>query len=244
MAIIPTLRSSLHGSLLIATLLAAALTVPLPAEDSVAIAAFAEAFSGSDEAAKRAALPAIIAMGKDADDTVYRLLVQAVGDPQTHDVAVPALRARSGLAPNFFDHGPGYPGYPQSDTASDWNAWLASRGQDQERTRTLNDQSRRIAALAAPSTPSVGGAAAASAASPAAAASERAHASATPMPPSDLGSLSRIVFADGSTLVGHVVDRHRDANGVVLTVEFIHQDGGGREVIPIERIARIEADAP
>jgi hypothetical protein len=30
----------------------------------------------------------------------------------------------------------------------------------------------------------------------------------------------------------------------VLSVEFIHRDGGGREVIPIDRIARIEDDAP
>ena len=62
-------------------------------------------------------------------------------------------------------------------------------------------------------------------------------------PASDLGKLSRIIFADGATVVGHVIDLHRAADGTVLSVEFFHRDGGGREVIPIDRIARIE-DAP
>jgi hypothetical protein len=235
-------------TLLIATLLAAIITLPLRAADgdaaTVAVAAFAQAFSGNDEAAKRAAMPAVIALGRDADDTVYRLLVQAVGDQQTHDVAVPALRARSGLSPNFFDHGPGYPGYPQSDAPADWNAWLASRTQDKEKERTLADLAHRLAKLESAASTPAGAASGASGSGPPAAATEHQQAGAATAPPSDLGRLSRIIFTDGATVVGHVVDRHKDADGTVLSVEFIHRDGGGREVIPIDRIARIEDDAP
>jgi hypothetical protein len=240
-----TITSTLRNALLIATLLAAAVTMPLAADDGDAVTVFAKAFSGGDEAAKRAAMPAVIALGKDQDDTVYRLLVQAVGDAQTHDVAVPALRARSGLSPNFFDHGPGYPGYPQSDAGADWSAWLASRTQDKEKERTLADHARRIDALAKEDSTSGSSAkVSAPAADQPAAAGDHQHAGAGAGPPSDLGKLSRIIFTDGSAVVAHVVDRHKDANGTVLSVEFIHRDGGGREVIQIDRIARIEDDAP
>lgn len=235
---------TLRTTLLIAILLAV-VALPLQAADdasAAAVAAFTQSFAGGDEAAKRAALPAVIALGRDADDTVYRLLVQAVGDPQTHDVAVPALRARSGLSPTFFDHGPGYPGYPQSDATADWNAWLASRTQDKEKERTLADLSRRLAALstAAATTTAVP----APGSGPPAEASEHQHAPSATAPPGDLGRLSRIIFTDGATVVGHILSRHKDADGTVIAVEFIHRDGGGREVIPIDRIARIEDDAP
>jgi hypothetical protein len=224
-------------SLLIAALLATAAALPLAAEDGDAIAAFTQAFAGSDAAAKRAALPAIIAMGRDADDTVYRLLVQAVGDPQTQDVAVLALRARCAQSPHPYDRGPSNPSYVPLDTPDDWNRWLALRTQYQERERALADISRRLAALTASESSAAGPAT--GAAAPAAGAEHKPAKAGAP-PAGDLGRLSRIIFADGATVVGHVVELHRDANGVALSLEFIHREGGGREVIPIERIARIE----
>jgi len=233
MTITGTLRT-----LMFASLFAAVSAVSLRADDSAAIAAFAQAFSGSDAGAKRAAMTPIIALGRDADDTVYRLLVQAVADPQTQDVAIQALRARCAQSPFPYDRAPSFPGDLPVDTPADWNHWLALRTQYKDKERTLADESRRLDALA--KSTSTAKEAAPGSATPSAAA-DRQHAKAETPPPSDLGPLSRIIFTDGATMVGHIVERHRDANGTELSIEIIHPDGGGREVIPIDRIARIEA---
>jgi hypothetical protein len=238
--VIMNITCTFHRMLLIGTLLAASIIMPLQAEDSDAIAAFTQASAGSDAAAKRAALTAISAMGRDADDTVYPLLVQAVGDPQIHDVAVLALRTRTQQSPYPYDRPPSFPGYLALDTPPDWDRWLALRSQYKEKERALADEARRLAALSKPSSSAAGGASGSAAPT---AGAERRPASAAPALASDLGQLSRIIFADGATVVGYVITRHRDADGTVLSVEFIHQNAGGREVIPIDRIARIE-EAP
>jgi hypothetical protein len=230
---------SMRTILLLLVLLAAA--APLAAEDRSAAEVIADvttAMSGSDSGAKRMALLPLIALGSAYDDDVYRLLVQAVADQQTHDIAIPALRARSGLNPTFFDHGPGYPSYPASDAAADWNAWLAARSSDKARERTLADLSHRLAALDAASATH-----APAAAAPAAAADAKKARAGMP-PAEDATGLSRIIFTDGAIMVGRIIDRHRDAAGNELSVEFIHRDGSGREVIPIDRIARIESYVP
>ncbi len=213
---------------------------PAQGEDGDAVAAFAQAFAGSDAAAKREALAAVIALGREADDTAYPLLVQAVGDPQTHDVAVLALRSRTDHSPYPYDRGPSFPGYLPLDTPADWNHWLALRTQYKDRERALADEKSRLAKLSASASTSTAAGAAAGSAAPGATARQKPARTA---PAGDPGQLSRIIFADGATVVGFIVDRHRDANGTVLSLEFIHRDGGGREVIPIDRIARIE-DAP
>jgi hypothetical protein len=235
-----TVTTALHFRLLIAALLAAIVAMPLRADDGGAIAAFTQAFSGSDAGAKRTALTAIAAMGQDADDTVYPLLVQAVGDPQTQDVAVLALRARTAQSSHPYDRAPSNPSFLPLDSPADWNRWLAVRTQYKERERALADLARRLAAL---SKDDAGGTKTTTASATASAAAEQKPAKSGPPPPTDLGKLSRIIFTDGATVVGHVVDLHRAADGTVLSVEFFHRDGGGREVIPIDRVARIE-DAP
>lgn len=232
--------SSPRFRLLIATLFAAVVALPLWGDDGAAVAAFAQAFAGSDAAAKRTALAAIAALGQDQDDTVYRLLVQAVSDPQTQDVALLALHARCAQSPHPYDRAPSNPSYLPLDSPADWNRWLAIRTQYKERERALADLARRLAVLekAAADDAKTAGAGAAAHAS-----AETKQANAAPAPDKDLGRLSRIIFTDGATVIGHVLALHRDADGTVLSVEFYHRDGGGREVIPIDRIARIE-DAP
>jgi hypothetical protein len=230
---------SLSLRLLLSTLFAAIVALPLRGDDGDAVAAFAQAFSGSDAAAKRTALTAIVALGQDQDDTVYRLLVQAVSDPQTQDVAVLALHARCAQSSHPYDRPPSNPSYLPLDTPADWNRWLAMRTQYKERERALADLARRLAALEK----AAGEAKAAPTAAAANTGGEKKPSSAAPAPDKDLGRLSRIIFTDGATVIGHVLEMHRDADGTVLSVEFYHRDGGGREVIPIDRIARIE-DAP
>ena len=225
---------------LIAALLTTITAMPLAADDHDAVAAFTAAFSGGDAAAKRTAMTAIIALGRDEDDTAYRLLVQAVNDPQTHDVAVPALRARCAQSSHPYDRAPSNPAFVPLDTPDDWNRWLAARTQYVERDRALADLARRLATL---SKAAASEAPAAPASAAADAGAGHGPASARAAPAGDPGRLSRIIFADGATVMGHVLDLHRAADGTVLSVEFVHRDGGGREVIPIDRVARIE-DAP
>jgi hypothetical protein len=235
-----TVTSALHCNLLIATLLAAIVALPLRADDAAAIAAFTQALSGSDAGAKRTAMTAIIALGQDEDDAVYRLLVRAVSDPQTQEGAILALRARCAQSPHPYDRAPSNPSYLPLDTPADWNRWLAVRTQYQERERAMADLARRLAAL---EKADASESKAATVSATASAGAERKPASAATAPAGDPGRLSRIIFADGATVMGHILAMHRDTDGTVLSVEFIHHDGGGREVIPIDRIARIE-DAP
>lgn len=235
-----TVTTALRIPLLIAAVLATVMAGPLKADDTSAVAAFTQAFAGSDAAAKRTALTAIAAMGQDADDTVYPLLVQAVGDPQTQDVALLALHARCAQSPHPYDRAPSNPSYLPLDTPADWNRWLAVRTQYKEREKALADIARRLAAL---EKADARGTQPATASATASAGAEQKTAKAGAAPASDLGKLSRIIFTDGATVVGHVIDLHRAADGTVLSVEFFHRDGGGREVIPIDRVARIE-DAP
>jgi hypothetical protein len=114
-----------------------------------AIASFARAFAGDDSTAKREAVRAVSALGTSFDDVVLALLVQAANDRQTHDEAVVALRARTGLSPNYLNRGSGYPNYPYTDDGRDWSAWLAARTRDQRQWRLLQLEEQQITELQA-----------------------------------------------------------------------------------------------
>ncbi len=105
---------------------------------SDATAEFQRVFSGNDAAAKRQVVRHYADRGTSDDDVVLPLLVAAVGDRQTHEEAVAALRERTGLKPPIYQGQSHYPGYPPSDHPQSWRYWLA----DRQRER---DQDARIA---------------------------------------------------------------------------------------------------
>jgi hypothetical protein len=207
---------------------------------------FAEAFAGDDSTPKREAVRSVSSLGKENDDEAYKLLVQAVNDRQTHDDAVLALRTRTGLAPTINNRGTGYPGYPNSDDASDWNAWLAARTKEKSDAKKIADQELKLKALENPkkkdsatkdapgkdgTTPPASGETATVTAPPAPRQAE---------PPNDLGHPSRIIFKNGSSLVCYVTSKRLDSDGVVQSVRIVHLEGGGEETLSADLIVRID----
>ena len=227
------------------------------ATENEAVTAFTQAFAGGDATPKRESLRAVAALPKEMDDIVYRLLVQAVGDRQTHDDAVLALRARSGLQPTIYNKGNGYPGYPNSDEPADWNAWLAARTKDKEQTKQLADQAKQLKDLedkkkkdakdkagGAGCTTDSGKTADNGKPSTADAGTTTESKTSTPEPPpNDLGKPSRIIFKNGGSLVCYVIFKRTDSDGVLQSVRIIHLDGGGEETLAADLIARIEESA-
>jgi hypothetical protein len=218
-----------------------------PPPDPQAVVDFNQAMGGGDSTAKREALRAVAALGKDFDDAVFKCLVAGTADRQTHDEAVMALRSRTGLSPGLLNAGPGYPGYPISDSAADWATWLAARTKEKADKKQLADQAAKIKDLEKKkddkdkgkdgdkpddqATAKGGDAAEGKKAAPA----EQA--------PSDLGKPSRIIFKNGGSLVCYVIFKRTDPEGVLQSVRIVHLDGGGEETLAADLIARIEESA-
>jgi hypothetical protein len=208
--------------LLIATALAAA----DPTE------AFQQAMAGESREAKQAALGALNGLGKDQDAAVFAALIAAIADRQVGDDAIAALRARAGVAKSG-STGPGYPGYPRSDSAADWSAWVDARNRDleqQAKLKKIEDGLKK----AGPATTAAPGPDATVEAST----DEPKHAI-----PDDLGKLARISFKAGGNLVCYIRTRRLDADGKLVSVRIVHADGAGEETIAASLISRIDDDA-
>lgn len=218
-----------------------------PPPDPQAVIDFGTAMAGVDSTAKREALRAVAALGKDYDDAVYRCLVQATADRQTHDEAVYALRSRTGLAPGLLNAGPGYPGYPISDSAADWATWLAARTKEKAEKKQLADQAAKIKELEKKKDDKDKGKDGVpgddKAAGTTGGAAEGRKAATGEPPPSDLGKPSRIIFKNGGSLVCYVIFKRTDPDGVLQSVRIVHLDGGGEETLAADLIARIEESA-
>ncbi len=221
-----------------------------PPPDPQAVIDFGTAMSSSDSTVKREALRAIAALGKDYDDAAIRCLVQATGDRQTHDDAVLALRSRTGLNPGILNAGPGYPGYPISDSAGDWGSWLAARTKDKAEKKQIADQAAKIKDLEKKKEEKEKGKegglpADGPAGKPGEAteATEGRKSAAPEQAPSDLGKPSRIIFKNGGSLVCYVIFKRTDPDGVLQSVRIVHLDGGGEETLAADLIARIEESA-
>jgi hypothetical protein len=216
-----------------------------PPPDPQAVVDFGPAMASGDSTVKREALRAVIALGKEFDDAAYKCLIQATGDRQTHDDGVLALRSRSGLSPGILNSGPGYPGYPVSDSGADWAAWLAARTKDKAEKKQIADQAAKIKDLEKKKDEKdkVGDKPAdkpGDAGAPAASEAKKAPAE---QAPSDLGKPSRIIFRNGGSLVCYVIFKRTDPDGVLQSVRIIHLDGGGEETLTADLIARIEESA-
>jgi hypothetical protein len=225
------------------------------------LAIFNKALGSGDSTEKREALRGLAGLGKDKDDEVLAALVKAVGDRQTHDDAVMALRSRIGLEPTINNRGTGYPGYPNSDEPSDWSSWLAQRTKDKEQQKKLAENAKKLKELeekekakkdgkepkegSEPKDGSKDGKGEGQAAQgdkPAVEGGEKPKASIAVEAPTDLGKPDRIIFKNGGSLVCYILSKRTDSSGVLQSVRLVHVDGGGEETIAADLIARIEED--
>jgi hypothetical protein len=218
-------------------------------------AQFTEAFAKGEAADKKAALRLAQGLGKDQDDLAYELLIKGVNDRQVHDEAVLALRARTGLQPTLLNRGSGYPGYPASDDASEWNNWLAQRKKDKDTQAKIAEGEKKLKELeeekkkadeAKNGKPATGDTKPADGSDkpvdPATATTEPGTDKPAYEPPSDLGRLDRIVFKTGGSLVCYVLSKRMNADGVLQSVRIVHQNDGGEETLAADLIARIDED--
>ncbi|MBA3698387.1 MAG: hypothetical protein H0W78_06010 [Planctomycetes bacterium] len=241
--------------LLLALGLALSAPVAFAASVDEVKAQFAEAFTKGESTDKKAALRLAQGLGKDQDDVAFELLIKGVNDRQVHDEAVLALRARTGLQPTLLNRGSGYPGYPASDDASEWNNWLSQRKKDKETQQKLAEGEKKLKELeedqkkaddAKNGKPATGGDKPAEGSDkpgdPATATTEPGSDKPAYEPPSDLGRLDRIVFKTGGSLVCYVLSKRVNADGVLQSVRIVHQNDGGEETLAADLIARIDED--
>ena len=253
----PTILLLALGLALLGPAVSAADAKPDPKSDANAAAvkaSFDEAFGKGQASDKKAALRAAQALGKDQDDTAYELLVKGVNDRQVHDEAVMALRARTGLQPTLLNRGNGYPGYPASDDASEWNNWLAARKKDKETQKKVAEGEKKLKELEEAEKKKKeqegkdgqpGDKPADGTAKPGEEGEDKDKpATKTPAyePPSDLGRLDRVVFKTGGSLVCYILSKRVNADGVLQSIRVVHQNNGGEETLSAELIARIDED--
>lgn len=204
----------------------------LGAADASTATAFTASLQGDDAAAKRAAMVQATG-GSDAD--AIPLLILGVADRQTHDQAIQALRARTGLKPIRYNRGSGYPGYPTSDDPAAWQAWFTQWSKNQKRQQDIDgalaklQQQTSIAAPVAMSDmpPAV----------------EPVNAPpAQQIPTDNLGRLDRIVYRSGRTLLAFQRSVRLDGDGHLMSIRVVHRDGSGEETIDGRLIARVDQD--
>jgi hypothetical protein len=222
-------------NILLIALCALSLCPSASAEDDP-VAKFTSAMQTQDSTAKKEAINALASKSVGKDDEIIPLLIQALSDRQASDMAVGALRARTGLAPASKKGAGGYPGYPAGDTPADWQAWLSARQKDKEQDELkakIEEKEKKDEEQAAPPTaPSTDGE------NPA-----KEQIAVTEIEPdADFGKLDRIVFKSGSMLVGYIVNKRTDQDGNLINVRVVHRDQGGEETLSADLIARIDED--
>ena len=226
------------------------------ADSSEVKSKFEKAFTEGEASDKKEALRMAQSLGKDQDDLAFELLIRGAGDRQVHDEAVMALRARTGLQPTLLNRGSGYPGYPASDDASEWNNWLGQRKKEKDEQKKIAENSAKLKALeeaekkkaaeakdgkpgekpgeTATTTPTPDGEKPAD--------GEKPVAKPVHEQPSDLGKLDRLVFKSGGSLVCYVLSKRVNADGQLQSVRVVHQNNGGEEILAADLIARIDED--
>lgn len=216
------------------------------AEKDPRLQAFQQALQTSDYTQKKQAAQAL--MGVADDDAVYAALVKAAQDRQLKRVGLRLLRQRSGLQPATGDN-PGYPGFPSKDTPSGWQTWnqarleekrqkaeLAAAKQAAEEAKATAEKATEIAEHG----PDEGESA--DTEESATAAIDPEEAAQQPAGGEPEGSIDRIIFTDGSILMGSIIAKRIDLDGDLTSLTIRHLQGGGEEDIEAHLIARIEED--
>jgi hypothetical protein len=213
---------------------------------------FEKAFTKGESSDKKDALRMAQSLGKDQDDLAFELLIRGVSDRQVHDEAVIALRARTGLQPTLLNRGSGYPGYPASDDASEWNNWLGQRKKEKDALKKIAENSAKLkefedaekkkAAEAKDGKPGEKNGEKPAPDGEKPADGEKPVAKPPYEQPSDLGKLDRLVFKTGGSLVCYVLSKRVNADGQLQSVRVVHQNNGGEEILAADLIARIDED--
>lgn len=207
------------------------LAVVLMAGDAVTI--FQQAMAGDSLDAKRAAIQGL---GSVDEDTALRMLIGAVDDRQARDAAIAALRARTGLVPATEKGAGGYPGYPRSDSASNWSIWLTERTKAKDEEKKLKEIEKKLKEAKDKDKKKPTDEAKPDTAKP------KDPAEPPPPPPDDLGRPARISFTAGGNLVCYIRSERKDAEGKLVSLRVVHLDNGGEEVLDAKLISRIDRD--
>jgi hypothetical protein len=161
------------------------------------------------------------------------------------------------LQPTLLNRGNGYPGYPASDDASEWNNWLAARKRDKETQKKIADQEKKLKDMEAAeknkakeakdgvATADGKTAPPADGSTPPATGTDGEPTIKAPpayVPPSDLGRLDRIIFKSGGTLVCYILSRRVNADGVLQSIRVVHPNNGGEEILSADLISRVDED--
>lgn len=198
------------------------------AEESAAVKTFKAAMAGDDNTAKRDAIRGIASKSAGADWDILPMLVQAMSDPKCVEWASEAMQSRTGVSkPSRGKGGPGYPGFPVTNDAAGWQAWLTGWQRDNKPKEEKKPEAAPAPAVA-----------------PGADGETTAAPIAPPprIPTDDLGKLDRIVYKSGRSLTAYVRSKRVDADGGLISVRVVHRDGVGEEVIDAGLISRIEDD--
>jgi hypothetical protein len=197
------------------------------AEESAAVKSFKEAIAGDDNTAKRDAIRGLTGQDAGTDWDIIPLLVQAMGSRQCEQWASEALQSRTGVSkPSRGKGGPGYPGFPVTDDAAGWGAWLTGWQRDHQPKKAPPKPVDQPAPVE-----NAGDAPVTDAAVPP-----------PRIPTDDLGKLDRIVYKSGRSLIAYVRSKRVDGDGALVSVRVVHRDGVGEEVIDATVISRIEDD--
>lgn len=230
--------------LLTSCLLAFSLGGSLVAADddaaNAAIAEFNDALSGSDLGAKRAALSAVTALGKDYEVQVLEALQRGAQDRQLQRHALQAFISRTGAR--------GLSSGARMDAnLRAMSTYIA----EAKRTAEIESQVSELAAENERLTEQVegGGTTEAGTSAPAATDPENTvavgrvtHGGSSARAEEQAGQLDRILFNDGGMLLAYIVSKRVDLDGNLTSIRIMHRDGAGEETLDAHLISRIEED--
>ncbi len=188
------------------------------------------ALATEDHAAKKATIGALASPRTGDDTQVYPLLVGAIGDRQAGEMALKALRSRSGLSPSNA-------AYPRTDDAAGWSAWWGAEQQRRAQEAKLKELTKK----AEPEKPEKASDLFGGGAGGDAPAKPKREALPPPPPPDDLGLMDRIRLKAGGSVVAYIRSKRLDENGSLVSVRIVHADGG-EETLAAALIDSIEED--
>jgi len=218
-----------------------------------AVEQFKDAMAGDDYQAKKTAISRLASVQD--DDQAYSLLISALSDRQAQRLAVEALRRRSGLsAPRGQGARTGYPGYPGSDDASGWSAWNNKR-KEELADKAAIEEAKQVAEEAKKAAEAATEQAEKGEEDEAVDNGETAEGDDTEGPTitaeadvdvegynAHWGKLDRIIFNDGTIMIGYVTVKRRNLTGQLTSIHVVHKDGDGEEDIDASLITRVQED--
>ncbi len=236
---------------------------PAAAADHSDIAAqLSAALADTDAQAKQQAIARVRSISD--KEVAFPLLIRAARDRQARSAALSALAGLAGVSPRGRPDtrgnvGPGYPGHPKQNTAAGWQSWFSQWKQEQDEKERLAELQKKLEEAKAKEEAAAADAEDADDASDAdeqdgevttdeetdddteLAEAEEAAPS-PPKPENRHGKLDRIILKRGGIRMGYIVTKRQDLQGNITSIVLAHRGGGGREVLDMALIARIEED--